>query len=193
MASNLPGLSGPGIPPSGATNMGADVGTNTVPDTSLDGSNSNTVTAAGTDDIPIMFLYINDSSWPVNFKLNIKLNNWVKWSMQASLLVGHQGFAGYLDGSLPPPNTITHAKAHHIWQSNDYSLKCCLLAHISMHDYDSVNKFPTTHAIFDALHKTHERWGVHTQAMLIREALDIHCNMELELLKTIDDIRMLHK
>jgi len=90
--------------------MGTDAGTNMVPDTSLDGSNSNTVTVLGTDDIPITFLYINDSSWPVNFKLNIKLNNWVEWSMQASLLVGRQGFMGYLDGSLPPPNATTSGK-----------------------------------------------------------------------------------
>src|SRR5258707_6488659 len=113
--------------------------------------------------------------------------------MEPSLLVGCQGFGGFPDGSLPPPNAVTHAKACHIWQSNNYSLKCCLLAHISMHDYDSVNKFPTAHGVFDALHKTHERRGVHAQAMLIREALDIRCNTELELWKPIDDIRMLHK
>ncbi len=180
MVSNL---TGPGVHPPGKA---ADPATNT----SLDESDSNAVTVSGPDDIPLTLMFISDSSWPANFQLDINLNNWVEWSRHVSLLAGYQGFTKWLKGTIPQPSVATHAEGHHIWESNDYSLKCFLLAHISTNDYDSVHKLPTANAVFEALRRKHEQ-GV-PQAVLILQALDIRCLSEGELSKCVDEVKKLH-
>ena len=88
------------------------------------------IVAIGPDDIPITLMYINNNAWPSDFKLDLELNNWDKWSFQVLLLSSQQGFQKYLTGKLPQPNIETHAKAHYFWVSNDESLKSFLFSHI---------------------------------------------------------------
>src|SRR6267154_3965792 len=116
-------------------------------------STLSTLTAVGPNNTPITLQYINDNAWTKEFKLDLKLNNWDEWSFQITLLAGRQGFSKILNGSFTQPSVDTHSKAHHIWASNDESLKHFLYSHISWTDYRNIAHLPTANAIFEELCK----------------------------------------
>ena len=95
------------------------------------GATSTTVSALGPNDIIVTLQYINDNSWPKDFKLDIKLGNWDEWSLEVTFLADRQGFAEYLDGTLSQPNATTHPKANQLWAKNDRSLRGFLFSHVS--------------------------------------------------------------
>src|SRR5260221_1138294 len=108
---------------------------------------STAVSAMGPDDILLTMQYINDNAWPTDFELDLDTGNWPLWRRRISLLADRQGFTDWLDGTLARPDKITHAKAHHIWNSNDRSLKAFILSHISQRDYDSTCNLTTAHEV----------------------------------------------
>jgi transposase InsO family protein len=159
---------------------------------SASGISHSGVSALGPDDVPLTLQYINDNAWPSDFKLDLELSNWDEWSFQVTLLAGRQGFRKWLTGSFPQPKIDTHAKAHHIWASNDDSLKSFLFSHISRADFRNVSLLATAHEVFEALRQTHEKLGLHVQMMLIDKALSIRSRPDHPLLKTAEEIDSLH-
>src|SRR6266566_1046092 len=150
------------------------------------------VTMVGPGNVPITLQFVNDNVWPKDFKLDIQLNNWDEWSFQVTLLAGRQGFGKYLTGLFPQPQLDTHLKAHHIWASNDESLKHFLFSHISHADYRTVSLLLSAHAVFEELCKTHKKQGLHAQMILIQRALEIRSRPDIPLLKTAEEIDILH-
>jgi hypothetical protein len=156
-------------------------------------SNSTTINAVGPDDIPYTVKYINDNAWPADFELDIDLGNWPLWSRRVSLLSDRQGFTGWLTGTLACPDKTTHAKAHHIWEVNNASLRAFILSHISQRDYDNVCTLDTAHTVFEELRKTHERQGLHAKLVLMKQAQDKRFQTDVPLSKTIDEFCAIHK
>jgi transposase InsO family protein len=173
----------------GTTAPADGTSTNTVQPSS---PTSTSVTAVGPNDIPITLQYVNDNAWPKDFKLDLELNNWDEWSFQVTLLAGRQGFSKYLNGTFAQPAIDTHPKAHHIWASNDDSLKHFLFSHISRADYRTTSTLPSAYRVFEELRKTHEKQGLHAQMILIQKALEIQSSPDKLLLKTADEIDTLH-
>lgn len=153
---------------------------------------SSTVSAAGPDDRILTALFINDNSWPADFILDFEKANWEEWSLRLKLLAARQGFSHWLKGTLAQPDVSTHSKAHHIWENNDESLKACILSHISRDDFRLVSNLSTSHAVFEALQKRHEKQGLHAQMVLIKKAMSIQCKPDVLLCKTADEIQSLY-
>src|SRR6266849_5256088 len=137
--------------------------------------------------------YINDNAWPADFKLDLDTSNWPSWHCKISLLTDCQGFTNWLDSSFARPDKITHAKAYHIWNVNDRSLKAIILSHISQRDYDSTCHLTTAHEVFKELRKTHEKQGLHAKLVLMTQAMNTRFRPDVPISKTIDNIRALHK
>ncbi|SRR6266403_2923186 len=167
--------------------------TNQTGPTSTTNSNHNSptttsslVTAPGPDDVllsMISLLYINDNSWPSDFKLDIDLDNWDEWSLRVSLLAARRGFTKWLDGSLAQPKADTHANAHRIWAINDQTFKAFILSHVSRNDYRNVSHLPTVHAVFEELRKTHKKQGLHARLVLIKKVMKIRSRPDTPLCK----------
>ena len=155
---------------------------------------STAATALDPDDNFLLanYRYVNDESWPSNFKLDIDLDNWEEWSFKVSLLAGRQGFTKWLNGTLIQPNVVTHARAHHVWAENDCSLRAFIFSHISRNDYRSVSHLATSHAVFEELRKTHEKQGFHAQMILVKKAMEMRFRSDVPLSKTAEEIDELH-
>ena len=151
------------------------------------------VSALGPDDILLTMQYINDNAWPTDFELDIDTGNWPLWHRRISLLADCQGFTDWLNGTLSCPDKTDHAKAHHIWNVNDRSLKAFILSHISQRDYDNTCHLSTAHEVFEELRKIHEKQGLHAKLVLMTQAMNTRFRHDVPISKTLDDIRALHK
>jgi gag-polypeptide of LTR copia-type len=179
-----------------ASNISQSDGTPAAPVATQQSSNTptaTTVTALGPDDVLLTMQYINDNAWPADFELDIDTGNWPLWLRRISLLADRQGFTDWLDGTIPRPDKATHPKAHHIWVSNDRSLKAFLLSHVSQRDYDNACTLSTAHEVFEELRKTHEKQGIHAKLVLMTQAMNTRFRADVPLSKTLDDVRALHK
>src|SRR5713101_1784810 len=179
-----------------ASNASQSGGTPTVPvatQQSLNTPTATAVTAIGPDNILLTMQYINDNAWPADFELDIDSRNWPLWLCRISLLADRQGFTDWLNSTLPRPDKATHPKAHHIWVSNDRSLKAFLLSYVSQRDYDNACTLSTAHEVFEELRKTHEKQGIHAKLVLMTQAMNTRFRADIPLSQTLDNIRALHK
>ncbi|KAI0252895.1 CHAT domain-containing protein [Lactifluus subvellereus] len=104
-----------------------------------------------------------DHGWPTNhLTLELSKSNWPEWSRRLELLASRTGFSKWLKGTLKRPED-EESKACWIWDSNDESLRGFILERISLIDYDLVSKRRTSHDIYEALRKRHERLGIYAQ------------------------------
>jgi len=152
------------------------------------GTTSTTVSALGPNDIIVTLQYINDNSWPKDFKLDIELGNWDEWSLEVTFLADRQGFAEYLDGTLSQPDATTHPKANQLWAKNDRSLRGFLFSHVSRSDYRAIRHLPTSHLIFEELCSVHEKLGIHMQLVLLTKAMTIRYQPDVPYSKTTEEI-----
>lgn len=156
-------------------------------------SGSTNISATGPDNVPYTMHFINNNAWPTNFELDIDLGNWPLWSRCVSLLADRQGFTNWLTDNLARPPKDTHAKAHHIWGSNNLSLKAFLLGHITQRDYNNTCGLNTSHEVFEALHLTHEKQGLHAKLVLMKKAQNKCFQTDGPLSKIIDEFCAIHK
>ena len=148
--------------------------------------------AVGPHNIRITERILSNAGWPSDLILDVREANWAEWSRRATLLALRQGFTPWLDGSLRCPDESTYPDAHWVWNHNDGSLRGFLLEHISPSDYNVVSRLKTSHEIWNGLRKRHENLGPYAQVLLIKKALEVKCDFNVPLSKTITELRTLH-
>jgi len=121
-------------------------------------------------------------------------SNWEEWDWHLNLVVNQHHFSYYLDGSFTCPNLNVHPKAALNWKSNDHALRAFILEHVSNVEYGITSQHTLVHDVYDALCKTHENLGIHTQVYLMKEVLDLHFSLAppLNLHCTLDNIDCMH-
>ena len=129
------------------------------------------------------------SSWPKDLTLNINKSNWRLWSLHAELLANRQGFTAYLDGTLLRPDD---PEAAWIWTQNDKALQGFILAYVSPSDLTLVRGLPSSHAMYEALRKRHEKRGPFAQLLLLKKFLDIRFESGIPFERTINELKDLH-
>ena len=169
--SNTPDTTPPG--PNVFESSGNDI-INNPPSPDFSGDPGNYPTGAvGPGDSRIIELVLSDKSWPNDLILEHEKYNWPEWYRRMTILVYKQGFSPWLDGSLECPDEQRCPGAYWIWQENECSLRSFLLKHISPLDFTLVRNLPSSHEIFEALRKRHERLAPFAQVALLNEALNV--------------------
>ena len=153
---------------------------------------TNAAPTQSTSDMHITERYLTEHGWPNGLILELNKSNWVEWSLRLELLASRTGFAKWLNGSVSRPDEHTQPKASWIWESND-ELRAFILEHISKVDFDLVKGHKTSHEVFQALRKRHERVGMYAQVLLLKKALNIHFDLNTPLSTTVSEIRDLHE
>jgi hypothetical protein len=136
--------------------------------------------------------YLTSSGWPEGLILKLYKSNWTEWNWCLKLLAARMGFIKWLNNLIPQPDTSLYPKAATIWDSNDNSLHTFILKHISIVNFKLVKKYHSLWDMFQALHHWHEKLGLYAQLLLLKEALEIHFNMDTSLSTTITWIWELH-
>jgi hypothetical protein len=134
----------------------------------------------------------SDISWPADLILDRQKNNWQKWSRRLNIEVDKHLFRAWLNGSIPCPDSTTHATAYQIWKNNDHALRTFILEHVSAMERVIVCELPDSQTIYKALRHRHQRIELHAQVLLIREALDIRFRPGVRLTDTFTEIEKLH-
>lgn len=88
---------------------------------------------------------INETSWPSDLVLDLREYNWIEWSRNVTLLALQQGFAPWLDGSLPCPDATVAPGDYFIWKRNDGTLRYFIQSHVSLPTFTlSISSQPLT-------------------------------------------------
>jgi hypothetical protein len=173
----------PNSSPSGAASSGSDTNS---------GSNANPSAGSGTipptGDITITERFMSDSSWPPDLRLDLAKSNWEEWSFLLMIKTDRLGFLRWLKGTLPQPDATTHAKAHEIWETNNFSLRGFIFECISKADYNDISHLTMSHLIFNELCQRHEKLGPQAQLILLKKALDFRYDPNLPFCDGTDEI-----
>jgi hypothetical protein len=117
----------------------------------------------------------------------------MEWSRKLTLLVMKQGFAFYLDGSLPCPDYSVSPDANYVWHHNDDVLRGFILERVSLADVHHIDCLSTSHLMFEALRKQHEKEGPYTRVTLLLKALEVQFTYETPLRDTLAELHNYHR
>ncbi len=145
------------------------------------------------DGITISERALDVSSWPADLILDLGKSNWMEWSQKLTILVMKQGFAFYLDGSLPCPDYSVSPDAYLVWHHNDDVLRGFILERVSLADVHHIDCLSTSHLMFEALRNQHEEQGPYTRVALILKAWEIQFTYETPLRDTLAELRNYHR
>ena len=160
-----------------------------TPSTTTSGSHSGT-TSAG---IRLTERTINETSWPPDLVLDLGKSNWMEWSRKLNNMALRQGFAPWLNGSLPCPDPDLTPDANYIWHHNDGGLRGFIQDHVSPADVHLIDALPTAHKMFEALQAHHEQQGAFAQINLLLKALQIQVSYDKSIRDSVADMRNFYR
>jgi hypothetical protein len=136
---------------------------------------------------------LNTASWPADLVLDLGKSNWIEWSRKLSLLALQQGFAPWLDGSLPCPDATLSPGANFIWKHNDDALQGFIQDYVYAADVHLIELLPTAHLMFETLRAQHEPQVTFAQINLLLKALQIEFTYEKSIRDSVAEIRTYYR
>jgi phosphohistidine phosphatase SixA len=132
--------------------------------------------------------FVCDPTWPNDLILDPDVGNWCFWSFKMRICADKTGVHAWLNGTQPRPDLVLYPKAHRIWETTDLSLRAFIIEHISPSIIDEVLSLDTAYEVYEHLRKHHERQGLYTQLLLLKEALEIRFNPDVSLTVTLTEL-----
>lgn len=136
---------------------------------------------------------LNKASWPADLVLDLGKSNWIEWSRKLSLLALQQGFAPWLDGSLPCPDATLSPGANFIWKRNDDALRGFIQEYVYPADVHLIELLPTAHLMFETLRAQHEPQVTFSQINLLLKALQIEFTYEKSIRDSVAELRTYYR
>jgi hypothetical protein len=136
---------------------------------------------------------LNKASWPADLVLDLGKSNWIEWSRKLSLLALQQGFAPWLDGSLPCPDATLSPGANFIWKRNDDALRGFIQEYVYPADVHLIELLPTAHLMFETLRAQHEPQVTFAQINLLLKALQIEFTYEKSIRDSVAELRTYYR